>query len=70
MASREVAHRPDRRRGMLFLCGGRPLALCSETWLRGCCCIIHFCEARSIHISQQMAQIDGFGLSNVKISNR
>lgn len=28
VASREVAHRLDRLRGMLFMCGVRPPALC------------------------------------------
>lgn len=61
VASREAACRLDRLRGMLFLCEGRPLTLCSKTCLRGCCCTGHSPEAESIGItgSKQIVQIYG-----------
>ncbi len=59
VASREVAHRLDRPRGMLFLCGVRPPALCSETRLRGCC-TLHRPEAKNTCISKQIILILSF----------
>lgn len=62
VASREVADRLDRLRGMLFLCRVRLPALCSKTWLSGCRCTVAVAKS----ISKQIIQIYGFDLTNVK----
>lgn len=41
VASREVAHRPDRHRGMLFLCGGRPLGPLFRNLAEGLLLLLH-----------------------------